>query len=382
MYDFIGSPEDRVADIFRDRFGSDPDIVVQAPGRVNLIGGHTDYNEGFVLPMAIDRRTAIAARRRSDSIVSLSSDGFPDATFDLKSFSRATGWAEYAKGVAWAIGAESLSGWEGVVTSSIPLGASLSSSAALELAVTLVFTTLSSRDWDPVTAAETAHEAEVGWVGVNSGIMDQLISACGIADHVTLLDCRDRTQTLLPMPSGVRIVVLDTGTRRELSTSAYNDRRNECEDAARGFGVDSLRDLSAHDLDSPPSGMSEIALNRARHIVSENQRTLDAAQALASGDVEMLGRLITQSHVSLRDRFNVSSVALDAIVDAALASQACLGARMTGAGFAGCAIALVREDDVDLFITETESGYRTLSHGQPSIFACRSADGASLVPTP
>jgi len=372
------SPEDRAAEAFRKLFRSNPDVVVQAPGRVNLIGGHTDYNEGFVLPMAIDRRTAIAARPRSDSIVLLSSGGFPDTAFDLKSFARETGWAEYAKGVAWAMGPESLSGWEGVVTSSIPLGASLSSSAALELATALVFTTLSEREWDPVLAARTAHQAEVGWVGVNSGIMDQLISACGHAGHVTLLDCRDMTQTSLSMPDDVRVVVLDTGTRRELTTSDYNERRRECEEAARGFGIGSLRDLSMGDLDNPPSEMREVVLNRARHIVEENQRTLDAAQAVADRDSERLGRLIAQSHVSLRDRFSVSSNALDAMVEAAMASPGCLGARMTGAGFAGCAIALVEQDNVASFVRETESRYRVTSHGEPTIFPCAPADGASV----
>jgi galactokinase len=332
--------------------------------------------------MAIDRRTVIAARSRSDSTVALSSDGFPDAAFDLESLSRGEGWSEYAKGVAWAMGADSLIGWEGVVVSSIPLGASLSSSAALELATALVFSTLSNRAWDPVPAARMAREAEVGWVGVNSGIMDQLISACGRAGRVTLLDCRDLTQTSLELPKDVRVVVLDTGTRRELRTSAYNERRQECEDAARGFGVGSLRDLSKEDLDSPPTTMSESTLNRARHIVEENQRTLDAAQAVAVEDMKELGRLITQSHVSLRDKFGVSSIALDAMVDAALASPGCLGARMTGAGFAGCAIALVEEDQLEPFVRATESRYRASTREEPTIFPCIPSEGASIQPIP
>jgi galactokinase len=211
-------------------------------------------------------------------------------------------------------------------------------------------------------------------------MMDQLISACGRAVHATRLDCRDLSQTHLAIPGAVRVVVLDTGTRRELTASDYNLRRTECEDAAQGFGVRSLRDLSMQDLNDPPTEMSEIARNRARHVVEESQRTLDAAQAIAEGDVDQLGRLITQSHVSLRDGFDVSSDALNAMVDAALASPGCLGARMTGAGFAGCAIALVRENDIDSFMREAESRYRAVSDAEPSIFACRASDGASLVP--
>jgi galactokinase len=227
-----------------------------------------------------------------------------------------------------------------------------------------------------------AREAEVGWVGVNSGIMDQLISACGRAGRVTLLDCRDLTQTSLELPKDVRVVVLDTGTRRELRTSAYNERRQECEDAARGFGVGSLRDLSKEDLDSPPTTMSESTLNRARHIVEENQRTLDAAQSVADEDPEELGRLITLSHASLRDKFGVSSIALDAMVDAALASPGCLGARMTGAGFAGCAIALVEEDQLEPFVRATESRYRASTREEPTIFPCIPSEGASIQPIP
>ena len=375
------TPQERAISEFQHRFGADPDVVVQAPGRVNLIGGHTDYNQGFVLPMALDRRTVIAARHRPDSTVAVTSEKFPDTTFDLASLTRETGWAEYLKGVAWAMGPDELSGWEGVVASSIPLGASLSSSAAFELAAALVFTSLSGRVWSPVKAAAVTHRAETEWVGVNSGIMDQLISACGQPGHVTLIDCQDLTQTHIAVPDSVRVVVLDTGTRRELTTSDYNKRRRECESAAAGFGVTSLREVAVEDLDRAPLGMDETTLARARHVVEENERTLNAALAMAEGDVELVGKLISQSHVSLRDNFEVSSVALDTMVEAALASPGCFGARMTGAGFAGCAIALVQEEAVDSFIQETTARYGATSFGIPDIFACRPSGGASVIVT-
>jgi galactokinase len=211
--------------------------------------------------------------------------------------------------------------------------------------------------------------------------MDQLISACGEAGHVTLIDCQDLTQTHIAVPDSVRVVVLDTGTRRELTTSDYNKRRQECEAAAAGFGVKSLREVAVVDLDSAPASMGKTTLARARHVVEENERTLNAAQAMAEGDVDLVGKLISESHVSLRDNFEVSSVALDAMVEAALASPGCLGARMTGAGFAGCAIALVQEEAVDSFILETAARYGETGFGIADIFACRPSSGASVMVT-
>ncbi len=382
MPEDASAPVARAVTEFRNRFGSKPDIVVQAPGRVNLIGGHTDYNDGFVLPMAIDRRTVIAARRRPDSTVAVASETFPDEAFDLTSLAPDSGWSEYVKGVAWAMDADKLSGWDGVITSSIPLGASLSSSAALELATSLVFTSLSGRSWHPIESAAIAHRAETEWVGVNSGIMDQLISACGQAGHVTLIDCQDLTQTQIAVPDSVRVVVLDTGTRRELTTSDYNKRQQECEDAARAFGVQSLRDVALGDLDHAPAGMNETVFARARHVVGENKRTINAARAMSRGDVEEVGYLISQSHVSLRDNFEVSSIALDAMVEAAMASPGCLGARMTGAGFAGCAIALVQKEKTDAFIQRAGELYGATALGVSDIFACRPSNGASVIEDP
>jgi galactokinase len=373
------SPEEQAAKLFLEQFGEEAPLIVQAPGRICLIGGHTDYNKGFVLPMAIDRRTVIAARPRPDRIVAVSSSDFPDTRFDLGSLQRGTGWAEYLKGIAWSMGADSLPGWEGVVVSTIPLGASLSSSAALEVATALTFVTLANQNWDPIEAALMSSRAENSWVGVSSGIMDQLISAGGRADHAILIDCRDLSQTPVPLPAGVSVVVLDTGTRRQLTESDYNQRRDECTEAAQGFGVASLRDLTMPALNNPPRGLSDIAIRRARHIVGENERTLAAADAMIAGDPARLGELISQAHVSLRDNFEVSSPALDAMVQAAQSSPGCLGASMTGAGFAGCAIALVEELAIDSFIEHAEERYRNTTDHTPALFTCRAAPGASVV---
>jgi galactokinase len=277
------------------------------------------------------------------------------------------------------MGGGTLPGWEGVITSSIPLGASLSSSAALELATALTFTSLAGDPWDPVAAAQVAHEAETGWVGVNSGIMDQLISACGRAGRAMLLDCRDLTQQHLAVPQDVRVVVLDTGTRRTLTTSDYNQRRDECEAAAKVLGAASLRDVTLSQLDDPPDGLTTVLQSRARHVVEENRRTLAAAAALSDGDTAELGALISQSHISLRDDFDVSSDALNAMVDAAWQSPGCLGARMTGAGFAGCAIALVEEEHLTEFVAEVTRRYEDTFAREPYVFPCRAAAGASVV---
>jgi galactokinase len=209
--------------------------------------------------------------------------------------------------------------------------------------------------------------------------MDQLISACGQAGHVTLIDCEDLTQTQIAVPDSVRVVVLDTGTRRELTTSDYNERRQECEDAAQGFGVHSLREVALEDLAQVPAEMNETVFSRARHVVEENERTINAARAMSEGDIEEVGHLISQSHVSLRDNFEVSSIALDAIVEAALASPGCLGARMTGAGFAGCAIAFVQTEKIDAFTQRIGELYDATGLGVSDIFACRPSSGAGVV---
>ncbi|MEO7725451.1 MAG: galactokinase, partial [Chthoniobacterales bacterium] len=246
------SGRETVCEIFANLFGVAPPIVVRAPGRVNLIGEHTDYNEGFVLPMAIDRATWIALRPRDDDRVMLHSLEQKEATeFSLTNLEKGpVSWSEYPKGVAWALREEGyeVSGWEGVSTCEVPMGAGLSSSASFELAVARAFAEVGEFAWDPKKMAQLCQKAENEWVGVNCGIMDQMISAIGEEDHAVLIDCRDLSTEAVPLPTGAAVVVMDTGTRRGLVDSAYNERRRECEKAAQFFGVKALRDVSRDDF--------------------------------------------------------------------------------------------------------------------------------------
>jgi galactokinase len=355
-------------------------IVVRAPGRVNLIGEHTDYNDGFVLPMAIDRWTRIEAQPRVDRRVVLHSrelGGTAEFSLDALEPGAARGWIAYAHGVAGALAEHgcALRGWEGEVTSDVPIGAGLSSSASFTLAVARVFAAISAFSWEPATMARLCQRAENRWIALQSGIMDQLISACGIAGHALLIDCRNLTMHALPLPAGTCIVVLDTGVRRGLVDSAYNRRHEECAAAARGCGVSSLREASL----PLPTGLEDPLRQRARHVVTENARTLAASEAMQRGDARQLGKLMNQSHASLRDDFEVSSPELDAMVECACAVPGCLGARMTGAGFGGCAIALVEQEHVESFVARVTSAYEKATSKIPHLHVCRPSGGAEIV---
>ncbi len=364
---------------FEARFSEAPTAVVRAPGRVNLIGEHTDYNDGFVLPMAIDRDIRIALRPRVDDTVRVYAvDIEQEASFSLGALERADGWQEYLKGVAWALAEDgvTLSGFDGVLAGDVPRGAGLSSSAALELAACRAFQASSGFPWQPTAMARLCQRAENGWVGVNSGIMDPLISALGREGHALLLDCRTLEGEAVPLPAGHVVVVLDTGTRRGLVGSAYNERRAQCEEAALHFGVPALRDVTPEAFEAGAAGLEELPRKRARHVIGENARTLAAAEAMRRGDAATLGRLMNASHASLQEDFEVSSPALDAIVACARGHPACLGARMTGAGFGGCAVALVEEGAVDAFVRAVTGCYDTPER-RSAVYVCRPADGAS-----
>ncbi|GAC1477592.1 MAG: galactokinase [Gemmatimonadaceae bacterium] len=368
---------------FRQRFGAQPTHVTRAPGRVNIIGDHTDYNDGFVLPMALERAVWIAWRRSERAGVAVHSlDVNDSATFDLHDFGTPDiGWIEYIRGVAWALrnaGHDVSRGWEGVLASDVPVGAGLSSSAAVELAAARTFAAVNDLTWDPSAMARLAQHAENHWVGMNCGIMDQMISAAGTAGHALLIDCRSLVTTAVPIPSGVSVVVLDTGTRRGLVDSAYNERRAQCEGAAAFFGVAALRDVDRSMFDARESGLPPLMRQRARHVISENARTLAAAEALTRGRVADVGRLMDESHISLRDDFEVSRPELDAMVRAARTLPGCHGARMTGAGFGGCAVALVESDLAAAFATDVRTRYRDDVGLDASIYVSRAAGGAEL----
>jgi galactokinase len=367
---------------FEIYFNAKPEWIVRAPGRVNLIGEHTDYNDGYVLPMAIDHAVWIALRPREDDLVHIHSlDLGLDSAFRLGQLERGQGWAEYPKGVAWALqeAGHSLRGWEGVMTGDVPLGAGLSSSAAVELATARAFASASDFEWDAKLMAQLSQRAENQWVGVNCGIMDQMASAASKAGHALFLDCRTLEIQHAPLPQEAAIVVLDTSTRRGLVDSAYNERRTQCEAGARFFGAKALRDVSVAEFKSRRDEIKDKAvMRRARHIITENQRVLETMEAMRTGDVMRMGKLFNASHISLRDDLEVSSEALNQIVEAAQEHSACYGARMTGAGFGGCAVALVRKDSVEAFGEAVRAGYRSRSGLDALVYVCQPSNGAEV----
>jgi galactokinase len=286
--------------------------------------------------------------------------------------------------VAWALGETTsrtgagLRGWEGVVAGDVPLGAGLSSSAALELATARAFAAVSDLTWEPAAMARLAQRAENEWVGVNCGIMDQLISAAGVAGHALLIDCRSLGTRAVPLPRDVAVVVLDTATRRGLVDSEYNERRAQCERAAAHFGVRALRDVDERLLAERGGSLDDVTRRRARHVITENARVLAAAEALGVGNLRQVGELMTESHRSLRDDFEVSRAELDAMVEIALAQAGCYGARMTGAGFGGCAVALVTRELAERFAASVASRYESEVGLTPAVYVCAASAGASL----
>lgn len=368
---------------FIQLYGNEPEILVRAPGRVNLIGEHTDYNDGYVLPMAINRFFWIALTPRQDNLVQIYSvDLEEQIIFDVNCPTRGESghWSEYIKGVAWALAERgfTLHGWNGVAAGNIPIGAGLSSSAAVELAVARAFCAVSKTIWQPVEMAKIAQRAEIEWVGVNCGIMDQLISAAGIAGHALLIDCRSLEFEAVPLPKEAVIVVLDTSTRRGLVDSAYNERRKQCEQAAAFFGVPFLRDVSMKTFTERSGDMPFLAQKRARHIITENARTVKAAEVMRRGDAVTLGKLMNASHESLANDYEVSSSALDTIVSIAQSRPECYGARMTGAGFGGCGVALVNRTGITSFSANVTARYQKLTNIDAKLYICQAEDGATI----
>jgi len=375
----------RLRRAFTRHFGREPEILVRAPGRVNLIGEHTDYNDGFVLPAAIDRDVLFAASRRDDGRVRLWAVDLKDEdTFSLSALTRneKKSWANYHRGVAAMLQARGfdLVGADVAFSSNVPIGAGLSSSAAVEVAAAYGFLTLSRQEMDRAQMALACQQAEHEYAGVPCGIMDQFISALGRADHALLIDCRDLSYQHVPIPEDVRIVVADTGVRRALAGSEYRVRRSQCEEAVRLLqpvlpSIRALRDVSEEDLERYGHLLPEVVRRRARHVVSENQRVLDAVAALREANLERVGELFVASHRSLRDDYEVSSPELDAMVEAALEVPGCFGARLTGAGFGGCTVSLVRADAVDDFVFRLARSYQDRTGRKATVYVTRAADG-------
>jgi galactokinase len=272
-----------------------------------------------------------------------------------------------------------LTGFDAVVSGDVPIGAGLSSSAAWELAAARAFAVTSGFEWNAAKMALLGQRAENKWVGVNCGIMDQMISAAGQADHALLIDCRSLETQAVPLPPGVVVVVLDTATRRGLVDSAYNERRSQCEAVAKFFGVKALRDVTLVQLSEQRDQLDRVAYRRALHVISENDRTLQAVEALRHGEAIEVGQLMQLSHMSLRDDFEVSSRELNIMAECAEHQDGCYGARMTGAGFGGCAVALVRQDAAEAFSAGVAAEYEDATGLKPNIYICTATNGAEVV---
>ena len=370
----------RVRAAMESQMGVQPVALIAAPGRVNLIGEHTDYNDGFVLPAAIDRHVVMAVSPRQDDLVRLyACDLQASSSFALSDIAQDANqpWSNYQRGVAWALqqAGYDLTGMDAALSSDVPIGAGLSSSAAVELATAMAFQTLGRLELDGVERARLCQKAENEFVGMRCGIMDQYVISMGQRDHALLIDCRSLTYEAVPIPQGCQIIICNTNKPRALVGSAYNERRQECETGARQMGVVALRDLSPDDLAQHAQALDPIVLKRCRHVITENQRVRETVQALPQGDLARVGALMNASHVSLRDDYEVSCIELDAMVEAAWEQAGVWGSRMTGAGFGGCTVNLVDADHAGAFAQEVAPRYQERTNLKPGIYVCRAEQG-------
>ncbi len=372
----------RVAATFGERMERPPTGVWAAPGRVNLIGDHTDYNGGFVLPFAIEQRVTLAAAPRTDGLVRVHSFQRGDFTTHLDTAEPrgVEGWGAYVVGSLWSLAVEGvpLSGLDIVLDSSVPVGSGLSSSAAVACAVMIAARDLFGGPSDPVVLARIAQRGENTFVGVPSGIMDQVACLACREGHALLLDARSLSIEHVPLPlaqAGFAILVIDTRTPRALADGAYAERRHACEEVAAALGVAALRDATFGQIVAARGQIGDVAFRRARHVVDENSRVRAAAHYLRAGQIERLGPLMSASHVSLRDDYEVSTPALDDAVSAALAAGA-IGARLTGAGFGGCALALARRDRLDAIRAAITAAFARAQRAAPVMFVATAAPGA------
>lgn len=380
---------DLVRTTFTEHFWKPVAHVARAPGRVNLIGEHTDYNDGFVLPMAIERDVMVAFASRPDREVVLRSLDFGEAaTFSLDDIQKDEehSWSNYVRGVAVELLAAGvrLRGMDAVIQGNVPIGAGLSSSAALEVASALAFLAAADVDLDRVQLALLAQRAENNFVGMQCGIMDQFVSALGQAGHALFIECRDLEYRAVPMPAGVSVVIADTMTRRGLVSSAYNERRQQSAEAVRILssalpGIKALRDVTPEDLARHGHLLPPLVRKRAAHVVSEDARVLEAVQALEASDAERFGSLMDASHASLRDDYEVSSKELNLMVELACRAPGCLGARMTGAGFGGATVSLVREEAVPAFVESVVGWYEGETGLKPEVTVSKAAAGAGIL---
>jgi galactokinase len=367
---------------FQEIFGTEPDVIAAAPGRVNVIGEHVDYSDGFVLPFAISNRTTVAIKKRSDKKIRLASAQRQSSVFETSIDELNPGtegkWERYPLGVVWALGIKD--GLDIYVDGKVPLGAGLSSSAALECSIATALNELFKLNLDVRDLARATQKAENDFVGMPCGIMDQSISLMGKAGHALLLDCRDISTKLVPMDlasSDLELLIIDTQAHHALVDGGYAERRAACESAAGKLGK-SMRDLSITELEANKSKLTETEYRRAHHAVTEIARVLECVSALENKDFEKVGELINKSHVSLRDDYNVSCPELDTAVDASLSAGA-IGSRMVGGGFGGSAIALIKITNIDKTKSAVTKAFIEKGYKAPRFFESLPSEGAEIL---
>jgi len=381
----IGERAEALTKRFREVFGAAPQAIVKGPGRVDLLGSHTDYNEGFVLPVAIDVEVLAAGRLMPGQRVKICSINFDAMSeFDLPeiTFDEREKWSNYVRGVLRFLqeAGVKLQGAEVMIEGDVPIGSGLSSSAAIEMAAAVLFQTLLGFDMPKPELALIGQRAENRFVGVNTGIMDQFVSCLGRKDHALFLDCRSLDYEYVPLKTDrVKLLVCDTMKRRGLVGSEYDTRRAQCEEAARLLGVRALRDVSTHQFEERKAELPEVVRKRAKHVIDENERVLESREVLKAGDVHRFGELMNASHDSARDYYEVSCFELEAMVEAARTAPGCLSARMAGAGFGGCVVSLVEDSAVPEFLEHTAHQYEKKTAIKPSLYVCTAEDGAGPV---
>jgi len=390
----MNTPE-HISAIFKEKFGHPPQFVARAPGRVNLLGEHVDYNDGFVLPAAIDRATYVACSPADSETTTLwASDFNKRAAFSPQTLAAKTqpdasplpDWARYPAGVMWALNEAGLDtpAINAVFASDVPRGSGLSSSASVEMAFGVAWMKLGGWQITPMEMARLGQRAENQYVGVNCGIMDQFASACGVEHRLLYLDCRSLTWETIALPEEVSIVVADTTVRRKLTSGEYNNRRNACETAVRLLqsdlpGIKSLRDVTLDDFNRLAGQLPAEVQKRARHVVEEIERSRQAVQLLEAGQVTRFGELMNACHFSLRDLYEVSCPELDVMSELARNLPGCYGARLTGAGFGGCTVNLVAREQAGAFASALATGYESQTGLHPEIYICRASAGAGLL---
>ncbi len=379
---------ERSTELFEKCFGHEPRRIVAAPGRVNLIGEHTDYNDGFVLPMAIERYTVIAAERHPGGNVTVHSETTGEtAAFGVRGpIARGEpAWSNYVRGVVAGFQARGIKvpGFDAVIESSLPYGGGLASSAALEVATATLLEAIAETTLEPLEKALLCQRAEHEFAGVPCGLMDQFTSILGKKDEALLLDCRSRKTTPVKMTDpGVTVLIINTNVRHRLAEGEYARRRQQCEAAARALNVTALRDATMDALNGARKRIDPVVFRRARHVITENERTLRAARAIQAGDWPVVGKLMYDSHASLRDDYQVSCRELDTVVEIARKlgpQQGVIGCRMTGAGFGGCAVSLVRTDAVRVLTRLIAEEYEKQTEQEPAMFWSRPAAGARVL---